>query len=185
MAEHDDPPPPPRVVSSSVVYENQWLRVREDRLERADGSPGLYSVIEKAPAAIMIPLDGDDHVFLVEQYRHPIGRRVWELPQGAWDDEHSPDPEELARGELAEETGLRAASMERLGSLFFAYGISNQSVDVWLATGLEQGEASPEPEEEGLRSARFPLAEVELMLGNEIGDAATVAAFGLLRRHRS
>jgi 8-oxo-dGTP pyrophosphatase MutT (NUDIX family) len=185
--EHDEResrPPPPRVVSTEIVYENRWLRLREDRLERADGTPGLYSVVEKQPAAIVIPLDGDE-VVLVEQYRHPVGRRFWELPQGAWEGAEAPDPEELARGELAEETGLRAASMERLGRLFFAYGISNQPVDVWLATGLEQGEQSLEPEEEGLRVGRFALADAEKMLGGEIADAATVAAFGLLRRHRS
>jgi ADP-ribose pyrophosphatase len=182
-------PPPPRVVSSEIVYENRWLRLREDRLERADGSPGLYSVVEKQPAAIVIPLDtqegtGDDEVVLVEQYRHPVGRRFWELPQGAWDGDEAPDPEELARGELAEETGLRAASMEQLGRLYFAYGISNQPVDVWLATGLEQGEQALEPEEEGLRVGRFALPVAEGMLGNEIADAATVAAFGLLRQRR-
>jgi ADP-ribose pyrophosphatase len=177
-------PQPPRVVASQVVYENRWMTVREDRLERADGSPGLYSVIEKAPAAIVIPLDAGDEVVLVEQYRHPVGRRFWELPQGAWDGHDAPDPETLARGELAEETGLRAGSVEPLGRLFFAYGISNQPVDVWLATDLEQGEQALEPEEEGLRVGRFALAEAEEMLGAEIADAASVAAFGLLRQKR-
>ncbi len=183
MTAPDAHPKPPRVVASSVVYENRWITLREDRLEHADGSPGLYSVILKSPAAIVIPLDGDE-VVLVEQYRHPVGRRFWELPQGAWDGQDAPDPEELARGELAEETGLRAASLERLGGLFFAYGISNQPVDVWLATGLEQGEQALEPEEEGLRVGRFKLSEVDAMLGEEIADAATVAAFGLLRLRR-
>ncbi len=172
---------PPRVTSSRVVYENRWMTVREDRLERADGSPGLYSVVEKSPAAVVIALDGEE-VVLIEQYRHPVGRRFWELPQGAWDGDEDPDPEELARGELAEETGLRAGAMQRLGRLYFAYGISSQPFDIWLATDLSQGEQALEPEEEGLRVGRFPIARVEEMLREgSIVDSATAAAFGLLR----
>ena len=92
---------------------------------------------------------------------------------------------QAATRELAEETGLRAGRMERLGRLFFAYGITGQAFDVWLATDLEQGEQALEPEEEGLRVGRFPLARVEEMIADgTIADAATVAAFGLLRLRR-
>jgi ADP-ribose pyrophosphatase len=167
-----------------VVYENKWMRLREERFERADGSEGLYAVVDKSPAAAVIAIEGGEAV-LVEQYRHPVGERFWEIPQGAWDGEDAPDREELARGELAEETGLRAGSMERLGRLYFAYGITGQPFDVWLATDLTQGEQSLEPEEEGLRVGRFPLARVEEMIvEGEIVDSATVAAFGLLRLRR-
>ena len=102
----------------------------------------LAQWIEKPPAALIVPLE-DDHVWLVEQFRHPVGRRFWEFPQGAWEDEPGAAPEDLARGELAEETGLRAATLERLGRLYFAYGITDQPVDVWLATGLEPGPSRP------------------------------------------
>lgn len=182
--EPSPPPPPPRVTGSRVVYENRWMRLREDRFVRADGSEGVYSVVDKHPATAVIPVDGGE-VVLVEQYRHPVGERFWELPQGAWEGEHDPDPEELARGELAEETGLRAGRMERLGRLFFAYGITGQPFDVWLATDLEQGEQSLEPEEQGLRVGRFTLARAEeMIIDGTIADSATVAAFGLLRLRR-
>jgi 8-oxo-dGTP pyrophosphatase MutT (NUDIX family) len=178
-------PGPPRVTASRTVYENKWMRLREDRFERADGSEGLYAVVDKAPATLVVPIDGGEAV-LVEQYRYPVGARFWELPQGAWEGHEAPDPERLARGELAEETGLRAGRLERLGRLFFAYGITGQAFDVWLATELTQGEQSLEPEEEGLRVGRFPLARVEEMIvDGTITDAATVAAFGLLRLRRS
>jgi len=180
----DEVPPAPRVTSSRTVYENKWMRLREDRFVRADGSEGIYSVVDKAQATVVIAIDGDEAV-LIEQYRHPVGERFWELPQGAWDHDDAPDPEELARGELAEETGLRAGSMERLGRLFFAYGITGQPFDVWLATDLTQGEQSLDPEEDGLRVGRFTLARVEEMIvDGTIADSATVAAFGLLRLRR-
>jgi 8-oxo-dGTP pyrophosphatase MutT (NUDIX family) len=172
--------PAPRVTSTRVVYENHWMRLHEDRLERSDGSPGLYAWVEKPPGALIVPLD-DDHVWLVEQYRHPVRRRFWDLPQGAW--EHAPDAaaEELARGELAEETGLRAREMEQIGTLFFAYGLLDQRFDVWLATGLEPGPPDPEPTEHDLRSARFPIAEFEAMIRRgEVVDAGTIAAWHLV-----
>jgi 8-oxo-dGTP pyrophosphatase MutT (NUDIX family) len=177
---------PPRVTSSEVVYENRWMRVREDRLERADGSPGLYSVVEKRPAAVILPLHEDETVTLVEQYRHPVGARLWELPQGALDaTEEEVGAEQIARTELAEETGLRAGSMRHLSRLHFAYGISSQYFDAWLATGLTEGEQALEAEEEGLRARRFDLAAVEAMAADgTITDAATVAVLGLARRLR-
>src|SRR4051812_30857909 len=87
-----------RVVSSRVVYENRWMRVHEDRTERADGAAGLYGWVEKSPAALIVPVD-DGFVWLVEQFRHPVGERFWEFPQGSADI----TGEALARAELAEE----------------------------------------------------------------------------------
>jgi len=173
---------PPRVTASRVVYENRWMRLHEDRTQSRDGAPGLYAWIEKPPAAVIVPLDGD-HVWLVEQFRHPLRRRFWEFPQGAWEDAPAAPAEELARGELAEETGLRAASMARVGTLFFAYGMSDQRFDVWLATGLEPGPPAPEATEQDLVCARTPVARFEAMVdAGEVADAATVAAWHLVSR---
>jgi 8-oxo-dGTP pyrophosphatase MutT (NUDIX family) len=173
---------PPRVTDTRIVYENRWMRVHEDRTERADGTPGLYAWIEKPPAAVIVPVDGDD-VWLVEQHRHPIGERFWEFPQGAWEDDPSAAPESLARGELAEETGLRAGRLEHLGTLFFAYGITDQSFDVWRATELTEGEQALEETEHGLRTARFAVAEFEAMIARgDVRDAATIAAWHLTTR---
>jgi 8-oxo-dGTP pyrophosphatase MutT (NUDIX family) len=170
---------PPRVTSTRIVYENRWMRLREDVLELADGSPGLYAYAEKPPSAVIVPVDGE-HVWLIEQYRHPVRERLWELPQGAWEDEPGADPEALARGELREETGLRAASMERLGQLFYAYGLTDQPFTVWRATGLSRGDQALESSEADLRVGRFPRAEVERMIHDgRLRDAASVAAWHL------
>jgi 8-oxo-dGTP pyrophosphatase MutT (NUDIX family) len=172
-----------RVTSSRVVYENRWMRVHEDRTERDDGTPGLYGWVEKPPSALIVPLDGDG-VWLVEQFRHPVGERFWEFPQGAWEEAPEADAEALARGELAEETGLRAASMQLLGRLYFAYGLTNQPVDIWRATGLEPGPQALEHTEHGLIARRFAREEVERMVrANELQDAASVAAWHLATTH--
>jgi 8-oxo-dGTP pyrophosphatase MutT (NUDIX family) len=158
------------------------MRLHEDRTEAADGTPGLYAWIEKPPAAVIVPLDGD-HVWLIEQFRHPVGERFWEFPQGAWEDEPGASAEELARGELAEETGLRAGRIEHLGRMYFSYGISDQAFDVWLATELVRGEQALEVTEADLRVERVPVIEFEAMIDRgEMQDAATVAAWHLAAR---
>jgi 8-oxo-dGTP pyrophosphatase MutT (NUDIX family) len=173
---------PPRVTASRIVYENRWLRMREDRLERADGRPGLYAYVEKPRGTVVVPVQ-DGHVWLTEQYRHTTRRRWWEVPQGAW--EHAPDAdaEALARGELREETGLRAGTMRVLGSIFYAPGFADQEADVWLATDLEPGPQALEDTESDLRVARIAFGELEAMIADgRIRDAASIAAWHLAVR---
>jgi ADP-ribose pyrophosphatase len=170
---------PPRVTSSRIVYENRWLRLREDTLLSGDGRDGLYAVVEKSPAAVVLPWH-EGRVVLVEQHRHTVGRRFWECPQGAYEGEPQPTAEQLARTELAQETGYAAGALQHLGRLYFAYGMSNQPFDAWVATDLTPGPQQLEPEEEGLRVGQFEPAEVQRMVrSGAIADAATVAVVGL------
>ena len=166
--------------SSEVVYQNRWMRVREDRILRADGSPGIYGVVEKPDFAVIAAVE-DGCVHLVEQYRYPVGARLWELPQGSWE-QSGTDPLVLAAAALREETGLTARAMTHVGRLLLACGYSSQGYDIFFATDLEQRGTRLDPEEQGLVSRAFPLAEFERMIGRGvIQDATTVAAFGLLR----
>ena len=71
-----------RTLSSREVYRNHWLSVREDAIERPNGTHGIYGVVDKHDCAAILPIDGD-HIWLVEQYRYPIGERALELPQGS------------------------------------------------------------------------------------------------------
>ncbi|MFI9424242.1 NUDIX domain-containing protein [Streptomyces achromogenes] len=178
-----DSEPEVRATGSKVVYENRWMSVREDTTLRHDGTPGLYGVVHKPDFAVVIPYaDGGFH--LVEQYRYPVEGRYWEFPQGSWEDRPDADPLDLARGELAEETGLTAAEMTPIGHLFAAYGYSDQGCHVILATGLTQGEPRPEPEEAGLVSRWFSEEEVWRMVADgRVKDASTLAALALLQRH--
>lgn len=172
-----------RTTSSRIVYENRWMTVREDELERDDGSTGIYGIIEKPDFALVIPFDGDGF-YLVEQYRYPVDARFREFPQGSWEGVSSADSLALARGELAEETGLRAGSIEHLGQLYEAYGFSTQGFDVYLATDLKQGPRAPSAEEQDMRVERVSVEEFEqLVRRGQIKDAPSLAAYSLLRLH--
>jgi 8-oxo-dGTP pyrophosphatase MutT (NUDIX family) len=158
------------------------MRVREDAIRRRDGSDGIYGVVEKPDFVVVVPLEGDRHLHLVQQFRYPVAGRYWELSQGSWEQERGADPLDVARGELLEETGLDAAEMVHAGHLFEAYGYATQGYHVFLATGLRRGGADREREEQDLVTRVFALAEVERMIRDgEIRDATTVAALGLLR----
>ncbi|RJL34692.1 NUDIX hydrolase [Bailinhaonella thermotolerans] len=159
------------------------MTVREDRFERPDGSRGLYGVVDKPDFALVIPAeDGGFH--LVEEYRYPIGRRTWSFPQGSFPAGRTGTPEDLARAELAEETGLRAASLTRIGYLHGAHGVTGQGFHVFLAMGLEHGEPDREDTERDMRQAFVPRREFERMIrAAEITDAGTLAAYTLLHLH--
>ena len=171
-------------LESREVYRNQWLRLREDKILRSNGKQGIYSVVNKDDCAIIIPIQ-DGNVWLVEQFRYTIQERSIELPQGGWEMEIE-DPEELARGELKEETGLHAAEMEYLGFLWIAYGFCRQKQHVFLATGLTMKERDPDDEEHDLIIHTKPVEEFEqMMLDGRIRDVCTVAAWGLYQMRRS
>lgn len=169
-----------RQLSSRVVYQNAWLTVREDQIERLDGSRGIYSVIDRPDFAVIIPSENDGF-HLVDQYRYPIAGRYWEFPQGCYPDRADGDPADLARTELAEETGLRAGSLVHLGHLFGSHGTSGQGFNAFLATDLEHGSPDREVEEQDMRQRWFSRVEFERMIqAGLVKDDATAAAYTLL-----
>jgi 8-oxo-dGTP pyrophosphatase MutT (NUDIX family) len=183
---HDKPTPTDttapeiRTLATSIVYSDDWIRLRKDHIERLDGSQGTYAFIEKRDFALVVPAEnGGFH--LVEEYRYPLGRRGWSFPQGGFPHHETGTPEQLARMELAQETGLRAVRMTRLGAFAAGHGMTNQFCQSFLATELTPGPSALEPEELGLESKWLAREEFEEMIcGGVIVDDSTVAAYALL-----
>jgi 8-oxo-dGTP pyrophosphatase MutT (NUDIX family) len=169
-------------ISSREVYRNPWTRVREDVIERSNGERGIYGVIEKDPACLIIPLEETaegDFLYLVEQFRYTVGQRSLEFPQGGWE-RADVDPEELARGELREETGMVAETMTKLAKFQIAIGVMAQEQTTYLARGLKHGETARDAEEHDLVVHRVTVAEFEEMLmAGKILDNCTAAAWGV------
>ena len=173
-----------RTISSREVYRNPWTSVREDVIERSNGRRGIYGVIDKDPATIVIPLEHTpegDFLWLIEQFRYTVQGSFKEFPQGGWE-QADVIPEDLARGELREETGLTARRMTMLGELWIAYGVMRQKHYIYLAEDLHMGETDPDPEEHDLSVHRVPVEEFEkMLLDGRVMDNCSAAAWGLYR----
>jgi ADP-ribose pyrophosphatase len=174
---------PIETLDSRIVHADRWMRVRLDRIRRASGAEGQYTVVEKADFAVIAAIE-DGSIHLVRQFRYPAQASYWELPQGSHDAPGSPDAAAVARQELREETGLVADEIRKIGVFFTAYGYSNQRCHLFLASGLTSVGQALEPEEEGLETRAFALADVAAMIrSGAIVDATTIAAHGLLSLH--
>ncbi|NNH06636.1 NUDIX hydrolase [Cellulomonas fimi] len=171
---------------SRVVYENPWIRVREDAVVRPDGSPGVYGVVElRQPAVFVVALTDDDEVVLVSQRRYTTGEVSVEVPAGGTDGE---DPLVAARRELAEETGLVAREWTEVGRMDALNGIAAAPEHVFVARGLSAvaGDVGTHGQaEEGIDAVRtVPFAEVLRMVADgTIRDGETVAALAYAALH--
>ncbi|RDI44458.1 NUDIX domain-containing protein [Nocardia mexicana] len=163
-------------VSSSTVYSGAILALRLDQVAMPGGRVVEREVIEHHGAVAVAALDDDGNIVLINQYRHPIGRRLLELPAGLLD-QPGEDPLAAARRELAEETGLAASEWSVLVDVALSPGFTDESLRIYLATGLhETDRPEPELEEADLEIVRMPLDEaVDAALAGEIVNATAVA----------
>jgi 8-oxo-dGTP pyrophosphatase MutT (NUDIX family) len=169
-------------LSSMPVYENPWIAVREDKVLKPNGEPGIYGVVSFKNKAIgIIPLSAEGDTWLVGQYRYTLDEYSWEIPMGG-----SPIGEEdiltTAKRELQEETGLTASQWELLGRLHTSNSVTDEEGFVFLASQLQQGDTRFE-DTEILKIKRLPLTEaLEWVMSGRITDAISVAGLLMLAR---
>jgi 8-oxo-dGDP phosphatase len=161
--------------SRRVAYDNPWITVWHDEVERPDGSPGIYGVVHFANlAAGVVALDADDRIVLVGQHRYTLDAYSWEIPEGG-----VPAGETAldgARRELREETGVEAATWNELARVDLSNSISDEQAVLFLATGLSHGPAEPDPTE-ALEIRWLPFDEALAMtLDGRITDVMSVTA---------
>ena len=160
--------------SSRRVYDNPWITVREDRVIRPDGEPGIYGVVHYKNIAVGVLAIEEDHVYLVGQYRYPLQSYSWEIPEGGCPE--GEEPLRAAQRELREETGLEAARWQMLGEAHLSNSVADEYAVWFVATGLVPGEVRPEGTER-LSVRRVPLREALTMaLDGEITDALSLLA---------
>ena len=175
MSEPNNPVNPWKTLSSRIVYDNPWIRVREDQVIRPDSSPGIYGTVHFKNLAIgVIAIDAEGYVHLVGQYRYVMNRYSWEIPEGGCPE--GEEPLRAARRELMEETGLQAREWKLLGEADLSNSVTDEQALWFLATDLVQGEAKPDGSEL-LDRRRVPLEEaLEMIDRKEITDALSVLA---------
>lgn len=176
MTDRPDPHANPfRTLDRRPVYENPWIAVREDRVIRPDGTPGIYGVVHfKNRAVGVLPVDEHGRIWLVGQYRYPLDLYSWEIPEGGCPE--GEDPEATARRELREETGLVARRLEFLGTAHLSNSVSDEIAYLYRATELAQGASEPEASER-LQVRRVTWDEAWAMLqAGQITDSMSVIA---------
>jgi 8-oxo-dGTP pyrophosphatase MutT (NUDIX family) len=161
--------------SRRIAYENPWLTIFHDEVDRPDGQPGIYGVVHFANvAAGVVAIDAEDRVALVGQHRYTLDQYAWEIPEGGVPE--GEDPLAGAQRELREETGLDAAEWQELARVHLSNSVTDEVAFLYLATGLAHGEATPDGTE-ALEVRWLPFAEVLAMcLDGRISDAMTVIA---------
>ena len=176
MSEALPTPNPWTTLDRRSVYENPWIAVREDRVLRPDGSPGIYGVVHFKNRAIgVLAVEEDGSIWLVGQHRYPHDRYSWEIPEGGAPEGELAD--EAARRELREETGLIADRLEPLGGeVHLSNSVSDETGFLFRATGLTRGPSEPDATER-LNVRLVAWDEAWAMLGRgEITDSLSVIA---------
>ncbi|WP_091512342.1 MULTISPECIES: NUDIX domain-containing protein [Amycolatopsis] len=172
------------VVSSQDVHIGHVVGLRVDDVRMPGGSVAKREVVEHLGAVAICAVDDEGAVTLIHQYRHPLGRRIWELPAGLLDAEGE-SPVEAAKRELVEEAGVEAERWETLVDVAASPGFTDEVVRVFLARGVsevDRAELGHDDEEADLVVHKVPLAEaVRMALAGELVNGATVA--GVLAAH--
>lgn len=170
-------------LSSRGVYENAWIRVREDQVLRPDGSPGIYGLVHfKNIAVAVVPIDAEGKVILVGQHRYPFDRHSWEIPEGGCPEGTEP-PDAAAARELREETGYSAARWDYLGSLELSNSVSDEIGHLYLARDLTPGPPYEDPAEK-IEVKRMDFSEAwRMAMEGELTESLTVAALSRAKYH--
>lgn len=171
------------VQASKEIYTGRVMALRADEVVMPSGRVAVREIVEHPGAVAIAALDADDRLMMIHQYRHAVGRRLWELPAGLLD-VRGEDPLATAQRELTEETGLVAAEWSVLVDVAPSPGFTDEAVRVYLARELtEVGRPEHADDEEADLATRWvslPVA-VRMALSGTIVNATTVA--GVLAAH--
>ena len=172
---------PWQTLSTRPIYENPWISLREDQVINPGGGKGIYGVVSFKNKAIgIVTVDDEGYTYLVGQYRYPLNEYSWEIPEGGGP--VGSDPLESAKRELKEETGFTAKRWKNICRIHTSNSVTSEEGFLFLAQGLEAGEAEPE-ETEDLRIRKILLKEaVELVMQDKITDSLSIA--GILKAAR-
>lgn len=162
--------------SRRIIYRGRLLTFYEDDVTLADGTPAQREVVAHPGAVAIVAIDDDDRVVLVRQWRHAVGRALWELPAGTRDADEA--PARTAERELAEETGLRATQISPLATAPLTPGYSTELMHFFLATGLSEGPTDRDVDER-MDVERFDRDGIAGLVRDGEVDVKTIAGLGM------
>jgi ADP-ribose pyrophosphatase len=170
---------PFELINSETLLQGRAFKIRRDTLKTPDGRQTKLEIVEHGGSVVIIPVDAEDNLLFVRQYRHAARADLLELPAGTRDDE---EPyEECAAREIREETGMQAGSLQKLGEFYLAPGYSTEFMVVFLATDLKENPLQAD-EDEFLQVVRIPVREaIKMAEQGDVPDAKSLAALLLAK----
>lgn len=171
------------LIHSQVIHQGRVFTLRCDQVQLPDGNTAHLDIIAHGGAVTLVPVDEQNRIWFVRQYRHAAGETLLELPAGTID--HGEDPAVCAARELREEIGMAAGLLERIGEFFLAPGYSTEFMRIYLATGLHPNPGKPDSDE-FLEVVAIPVDEAFMLASKgRIRDAKSLAALFLARPYLS
>ena len=165
-----------KTLSSQPIYDGRAVKLRMDTVQMPSGRKTTREVVEHRDCVAVVAIDADDNVLLVNQFRHPVGKELLEIPAGGIDADE--DPVTAVCREMQEETGYLPRKIERLGGFYSAPGYCTEYLHLYLATDLIPSQLYAE-DTEIIRLVRVPIKEIpSLIASGRICDAKSIA--GLL-----
>ena len=172
---------PFELIKSDIILQGRAFRIRRDYLKTPAGRETKLEIVEHGGSVVMIPVDDENNLLFVRQYRHAAGKDILELPAGTRDED---EPyETCAAREIREETGMEAGKLDKLGEFYLAPGYSTEFMAVFLATGLKENPLQAD-DDEFLEVEKIPIQKaMEMAEHGEVPDAKSLAALLLARSY--
>lgn len=168
-------------IKTNTIYKGKVFDVRHDKVRLPNDQITTLDIVEHPPAVVIVPLDGEDNIWFVKQYRHAAGQIILELPAGVM--EPGEQPELCAHRELREEIGMSAKHFQKIGEFYIAPGYSSEYLQIFLATGL-QPDPLPGDEDEFISVERIPTKIAFSMIEDgKLQDAKSLASLILALPH--
>jgi ADP-ribose pyrophosphatase len=166
-----------QVISQKTLFQGKVFNLRQDTLQFEDGRRFQLDVIEHGGAVTFIPMESDQSIWLVRQYRHAVAEELLELPAGGL---NPGEPPEIAvKRECREEVGLAPGRVIRLGQAYLAPGYSSELLHFYMAFDL-QPSPLPQDEDEVLTAEQFTWQQaMDMLHAGQFSDAKTVVGLTL------
>ncbi len=172
---------PFELIKSEPLLQGRAFKIRRDTLKTPDGRETRLEIVEHGGSVVIVPLDEQNNLLFVRQYRHAVGGDLLELPAGTRDEE---EPfEQCAAREIREETGMEAGKLQKIGEFYLAPGYSTELMGVFLATELRSNPLQAD-DDEFLQVEKIPLKKAfEMAEQGDMPDSKSLAALLLARPH--
>lgn len=170
-----------KIIAREQVFSGKILRLVVDQVKLPDGSTSTREIVLHPGMVAILPILSDGRVLLVRQYRHAVGKSLWEIPAGKLD-VTGESPQDCAIRELREETGYAASEWKELFTFYTSPGFTDERGVLFVARGLARV-SEPLPDEIDLQRAFFPAEIIDLVSRGEIQDGKTILGVAWLWAH--